>query len=246
MARNTNLRRGTSCLIALLGLLLMRAAPAEAVDLEDQGLHFSDERGGFHLLSVTGTGSIGDPITVTEEMTGPSAPILIIRGLSAGFGNRVNSFHTAAFAMTKIIINRTDKVWQSYRIELREVETRPSDYSDGLSFGQNSAVAKDFTASPNFPDVERIFEPEDSITYTGGEVPPGGSAILQFVISDMSPIHEFYLFQQPTAPISQRDAPPHEAGPMRQAGHPMPHRPRSPDNPVAIAAVIAGSRRSGF
>lgn len=247
MARNTNLRQGTGCcLILLLGLLLIGAVPASAVDIEDQGLHFSDERGGFRLLSVTGTGTIGDPITVTEEMTGPSAPVLIIRGFSARFGNRVNSFHTAAFAMTKIVINRTDKIWHSYRVELREVETRPSDYGDGLSFGQNSAVAKDFTASPSFTDIERVFEPEDSITYGGGSVPPGGTAILQFVISDMSPINEFYLLQQPTAPISQREAPPQQrtAG-LRRADRPLPRRPRLPAS-MAVEGWVATGRRGGL
>jgi hypothetical protein len=184
-----------------------RTAPAAAVVLEVQGLSFSDEKGGFRLLSVTGSGTPQDPITVTEDVTGPQSPVLVIRGFSNDFGNLTGSFHTAGFAMRKIIINHTDKTWRSYRIELREVETRTSNYEDGLSFGQSAAIADSYTQSPQYPDAKRVYEPEDSITFGGGSIPPGGTVMLQFVITDMSPVHLFYLFQEPLEPISQLDQP---------------------------------------
>lgn len=215
MHRHPILRQAFILLVAASCLSALVPRRAAAVDLLDQGLDFSDERGGFRLVSVTGSGTIDDPITVTEEVTGPNDPILIIRGFSSAFGNRINSFHTAAFAMRKIAINRTDKTWRSYRVELREVETRHSDYSDGLSFGQSASVSDDFTSSSVFAASQRVNEPEDSITFTNGLVPPGGKAVMQFIISDMSPVHQFYLFQEPAEPISQLEVP---APDRRQAG----------------------------
>ncbi len=44
------------------------------------GLTFSDELGGFRLISVSGTGSILDPIVIVEEITGVGPTILVIRG----------------------------------------------------------------------------------------------------------------------------------------------------------------------
>jgi hypothetical protein len=193
--------------IAASSILVWRAEFAVATELQDQGLSFSDEKGGFRLLSVTGSGTPQDPITVTEEVTGPAAPVLVIRGLSAAFGNLTGTFHLAGFAMKKIVINRTDKTWRSYRVELREVENRTSNYEDGLSFGQSAARADSYTRSPTFTNAERVYEPEDSITFNGGVVPPGGTAILQFIITDMSPVHTFYLFQEPVQPITERRLP---------------------------------------
>jgi hypothetical protein len=198
--------------LALAGLLIAACLgapvmPAMANMLQTQGLSFSDEKGGFRLVSVTGRGTLDDPITVTEDVTGPQSPVLVIRGFSSDFGNPAGSFHTAGFAMRKIIINHTDKTWRSYRIELREVETRTSNYEDGLSFGQNAAIADSYTQSPQFPDAKRVYEPEDSITYGGAAIPPGGTVMLQFVVTDMSPVHQFYLFQEPLEPISQLDMP---------------------------------------
>lgn len=193
--------------IAWLSMLSVLTASAAAIEISVQGLSFSDEKGGFHLISVTGQGTPEDPITITEEVTGPAEPVLVIRGFSASFGNRTRSFHTASFAMKKVAINHTNKPWRSYRVELREVETRPSNYEDGLSFGQGTAVADSFTKSPIFPDAERINEPEDSITFSGNEVPPGGTATMFFIVSDMSPVHRFFLLQHPTDLISEKEMP---------------------------------------
>lgn len=178
-----------------------------AVELTDQGLSFSDERGSFRLVSVTGTGTPEDPITVTEEVIGPGQPILIIRGFGMEFGNPAHTFHSTGFAMKKIAINHTGKAWGSYRVELREVETRHSNYGDGLSFGQGDAGASTYASSTTFPESNITYEPEDSVTFSGAEVPPGGTAVMQFVITDMSPVHQFFLFQQPTEPLAQRDMP---------------------------------------
>jgi hypothetical protein len=193
--------------IASISALPLMTSIAAATELTDQGLSFSDEKGGFRLLSVTGTGTRDDPITVTEDVTGPGNPVLIIRGFGAEFGERAGSFHTTGFAMKKVVINHTGKTWGSYRVELREVETRQSNYGDGLSFGQGDAGAEAYAASQPFADVLRTYEPADSVTFSNGLVSPGAAATLSFVVTDMSPVHQFFLFQQPTESIVERKAP---------------------------------------
>ncbi|MBL8708230.1 MAG: hypothetical protein JNL25_03460, partial [Rhodospirillaceae bacterium] len=151
-----------SGLAVLAALLAGRPESAQAEVIVHQGLQFSDEEGGFTLLSVSGTGTLDDPIVVVEEVAATRNITLVIRGFSRGFGNRVGTQHVSAFAMKKIVINRSDRLWRNFQMELREVSTRRSPYSDGLSFGQNSTIGEGYTAS-SFPHTQRFDEPEDSL-----------------------------------------------------------------------------------
>jgi hypothetical protein len=182
-------------------LLLAIGAAARADPVTVEGLTFSDELGSFRLVSVTGKGSLEDPFVVREEITGPKDPTLVIKGFSHDFGNRVGTQHTAAFAMVKMVVNKTDKTWQGFQVELREIQNRPSTYEDGLSFGQASQLADDYVQS-SMPNVQRLDEPEDSLGFGGASIPPGGEATFRFIISDMSPIYRFYLVQRPQQPLS--------------------------------------------
>jgi hypothetical protein len=179
--------------------------PAYAVEITQEGLTFSDEGGGFTLKSVTGKGTLDDPFVVVEEVSGPREAVLTISGLKQ-VGNRIGSHHIAGIAMTKIAINRSDDTWMNYQLELREVPTRHSPYEDGLSFAQNTVIAGAFTAS-SFPTMQRLDEPQDTLGFSGKSVAPGERAEFSFLITDMSPIGKFYLFQQPMQPVS--DAAPH-------------------------------------
>ncbi|HEY4164832.1 MAG TPA: hypothetical protein VGM59_17320, partial [Dongiaceae bacterium] len=154
-----------------------------------------------------GKGTLKDPFVLREEVTGPGDPMLVIRGFSRNFGNRVGTQHTAAFALTKIVVNKMDKAWAGYQIELREVETRHSTYQDGLSFGQGSQLADDYVTS-SLPHSQRLDEPEDSLGFGGATIPPGAEASFSFIVSDMSPIDRFYLLQRPLQPLSELTAPP--------------------------------------
>ena len=49
--------------------LTVSASPAPAEEFTAGGLRFSDELGGFRLISVTGSGTASDPIVVVEEIT---------------------------------------------------------------------------------------------------------------------------------------------------------------------------------
>lgn len=176
------------------------SVPVLAVEITQNGLTFSDSEGGFTLKGVTGSGTLDDPFIVVEEVTGPRDAVLTISGLK-GVGNRIGSHHIAGIAMTKIVVNRSEDTWQNYQLELREVPTRHSPYEDGLSFAQNTVIAGAFTAS-SFPSMQRLDEPQDTLGFSGKTVSPGESAEFSFLITDMSPIGKFYLFQQPLQPVS--------------------------------------------
>jgi hypothetical protein len=181
---------------------LLWAGTALGVEITQEGLSFSDEGGGFTLKSVTGRGSLDDPYVIVEDVVGPRQAVLVIRGLKQ-VGNRIGTHHIAGVAVTKIVFNRSKDIWQNYQMELREVETRHSPYEDGLSFAQNTVLAGAFTAS-SFPDLQRFDEPQDTLGFSGKSVPPGDSAQFSFLITDMSPVDKFYLFQEPLQPVSER------------------------------------------
>ena len=194
-----------ACLAASLVLGLALASPALATEITLAGMSFSDEGGGFTLKSVTGRGTLDDPFVVIEEVTGPRQAVLVIRGLKQA-GNRIGTHHIAGIAVNKIVINRSKDVWQNYQMELREVTTRHSPYEDGLSFAQNTVLAGAFTAS-SFPDLQRYDEPQDTLGFSGSTVAPGQSAQFSFLITDMSPVEKFYLYQEPLQPVSELDRP---------------------------------------
>src|SRR5262245_61697139 len=103
-------------------VLLCFVAPVSggAQPLAREGLVFSDELGGFTIRALSGSGTEEDPFVLVEDVTGSTGAVLVIRGLSPAFGNRIATQHVAGFALTKIVTNRTTQVWRSYNLELRE------------------------------------------------------------------------------------------------------------------------------
>lgn len=186
---------------ALAGLTVIAPAMAEPVTVE--GITFSDELGGFTLVSVTGRGRPDDPFVVVEEVTDPGEVVLVIRGLNGAFGNRIGSQHLVGFAMTKVTINRTDAAWDEYELELREILDSHSPYGDGLSFGQAAPIGRPFRSSA-FSRNREVDEPYDSISFWDGSVEIGKAASFRIVITDMSPVSEFYLVQQPLHPVARQ------------------------------------------
>jgi hypothetical protein len=67
-------------------------------------------------------------------------------------------------------------------------------------------LAGAFTAS-SFPDLQRYDEPQDTLGFSGSTVAPGQSAQFSFLITDMSPVEKFYLYQEPLQPVSDLDRP---------------------------------------
>ena len=190
------------CLAALAAALLVCVAPpASAGTITLEGLTFSDELGGFVLVEGHGSGRLDDPFVLVEEITGDRPAILIIRGLSPDFGNRIGSHHAAGFALTKVVRNGTDQSWSAYNLELREIVTQHSPYEDGLSFGQASEAGRPFV-SDRYSAVAEHDEPYDGVSFSGGLVRPGETAVFSFVVTDALPKPLIYLLQKRGAPIA--------------------------------------------
>lgn len=197
----------------LMAAILMVASPGATQPMTTEGITFSDAGGGFTIVAVSGSGSSDDPFIVVEQITGPSAAVLIIEGLSSAFGNRVGTLHPTGLALRKIIHNRTPFVWSFVDFELQQTLGLSSDYLDGLSFGQGSSSGRPFTSS-RFGEINEMTEPLDSITFHGGTLRPGESAVFNFVITDTTPIQRFYLVQRPSRPIARAGRPDDNGQPM--------------------------------
>ena len=176
-------------------------ASAEPVTLG--GVTFSDERGGFTIRSASGSGTYEDPFLVVEEITDPEGAVLVIRGAEQDIGNRIGTLHQTGFALTKIVTNGTGEAWSLFELELEELYGTPSDYYDGLSFGQSAQLRRPFL-SDRFEVNETLNEPHDELRFREGSVIPGDRVTLTFVVTDATPVPEFYLLQRPSRLISAR------------------------------------------
>ena len=187
-------------------LLMGSSAWADSVTLD--GLTFSDELGGFRLLSASGSGTPDDPFVVVEEVTAPEQVVLTIRGsLAARPGrlahNRIGSDHPFGYALRKVVINRTDSVWTGYDVELQQPLALASTQDDGLSFGEGSAFQR--YAHADLFQVARVMQkPLDGIAFSMGDVPPGGRIALDFVITDIQERPAIYLAQRRPWVVSGR------------------------------------------
>jgi hypothetical protein len=195
--------RGGIVFLAAAALSLGGGA-AMAAPMTAAGITFSDELGGFTIISVSGSGSLADPFVVVEEVTGPQEAVLVISGFSSAFGNRVGTHHLTGFALRKLVINRTADVWNLFELELRETLAHRSPYGDGLSFGQASMVGRPFTSSA-FTLNNEIDEPYDSVAFRDGTVPPNEAVSFELIVTDTSPVSPFLLLQQPTRIVARFD-----------------------------------------
>lgn len=158
------------------------------------GFSFSDELGGFRLVSASGAGTQRDPIVVVEEIAEVAPITLVIRQLGRKRGAPYETF--APLYLAKVVLNRSNRIWAGFELELQEILGEPSIYTDGLSFNQFGAASPD-VRSDSFGGHNRIFEPYDRIRFDGGHVNPEASARFDVVITDPTPRREFYLVQDP-------------------------------------------------
>lgn len=181
---------------ALGGALLagLEPAGAGAAEFFAGGYSFSDELGGFRLVSASGEGTLSDPIVVVEEIEEAAPITLVIRRHLRLDDPRRPGY--APLVLEKVVVNRSLRVWAGFEMELQEILKRPSVYGDGLSFNQFGAQPPDVTAD-SFADNERLYEPYDRIRFSNGHVDPEATVRFRFIITDPTPLLEFYLVQDP-------------------------------------------------
>ena len=178
-----------------MAMFIAATAPASvctAAEFRAGGYSFSDELGGFRVLSATGKGTQDEPAIVVEELYAVAPVTLVIRNHDLVSGRPLQ----AQLVLIKHVRNRSNRVWAGFEMELQELLGKPSVYSDGLSFKQFAAAGDD-VSSDSFEQNQRSFEPYDRIEFLKGHVDPGATAEFKTSITDPTPTSTFYLLQEP-------------------------------------------------
>jgi hypothetical protein len=195
----------------LTGLIAALAplADAAAGTWEAGAFFFSDEQGGFEILSVTGTGVEADPVVVTERFTSPEPATLTIRLGPDAASDFVR------LSIVIVAINQSRRNWVGFDLELQEELRQPSVYVDGLSFDQMHVFTDRVFRSDRFSVFSDLSEPYDRVRFEGGHVDHGDRVQMRFFITDVTPRQTFYLLQEPqflSAALPRSPETKHEAG----------------------------------
>jgi hypothetical protein len=181
---------------ASLAACVFAAERAAGAELSAGGFAFSDELGGFTLISASGAGTPDDPIVIVEEIDEVAPITLVVRRLAPSEGGAGAREAIAPLSLVKVVANRSQRVWAGFEIELQEILRKPSVYADGLSFNQYATRAPD-VSSDVFLENDRVFEPFDRVRFQTGHVDPEGSARFVLTITDPTPTATFYIVQDP-------------------------------------------------
>ncbi|MHA1548468.1 MAG: hypothetical protein ACTSYE_06000 [Alphaproteobacteria bacterium] len=187
------IRAGTAALVAIV-----HGGTVSAEPLASGPYAFSDELGGLHLKSVTGSGSADDPIILVEEFFNTGPAVLTIRRLDAEptSPGGLPAPPAPILYIQKRVINQSRRAWLGFELELQETRGETSTYSDGLSFDQ-IGKRQDRVHADLFRHGERTFEPADRLLFHGGAVDHGQTLNLSLVVTDTSPANLFFLVQSP-------------------------------------------------
>lgn len=181
--------------------LVLPAEPVWTAPITLGGLTFSDELGGVVLHAGWGSGTSDDPFVLVEEINDEGPAVLVIRGLKERLGDPLRGAGQAGFALRKIVTNRTGRTWAAFELELRERLEEPSSYEDGLSFGQATWASRAFAAD-RFKTVSMTDEPLDAVVFSDGLVFPGETVTVTAMITDYTPLPEFFLLQRREGPVA--------------------------------------------
>lgn len=188
------------CVAAGLG-----GAPAQAQETEWRAgpYAYSDEKGGFLIRAISGQGTQADPVVITKELTAATPVTLVIRTREV-LRPRVFEDHAIAngFIHLEIVaLNNSGLPWVEFEFELQEHAGEPSTYGDGLSFDQ---IGRDDAAvfSDRYRAFMRDFEPADRLRFHDGVTDPLATARFRFLITDVTPISQFYLVLDPRIPTT--------------------------------------------
>ncbi|TPI15354.1 hypothetical protein FJW06_08085 [Mesorhizobium sp. B4-1-3] len=157
---------------------------------------FSDERGGFLIRSVSGTGTRSDPVILGEEMETADPVILTIRARQP-----TANFTEGILYLRIVALNGSGHPWVDFMFELQSIMNQPSVFGDGLSFDQTHTPS-DFISSDSFARYDRQLEPFDRLRFLEGHVDTHRQASFDFLITDFNPKSIFYLLQDPGIPAS--------------------------------------------
>jgi hypothetical protein len=195
-----------SLALALSALFTATAVQGQVFDTPAQAppppYAFSDELGGFSLITVDGIGTRDDPVRIGQIFRTASPVTLVIRATRPinPFG-RPEDYSTGTIHMVLDITNETGIPWIGFELELQERFEQPSVYGDGLSFDQRQ-LAHDGATSNAFANAHYDFEPYDRLLFEEGALNPNNRAEFRFLITDMTPIRTFYVRLDPRIPAS--------------------------------------------
>lgn len=229
-------------------------SPADCAEFAAGAFQFSDELGGFRILSISGAGTSSDPIVLEEEIFVTEPVTLVIRRRPETIQQGMQS---ESLSLTKIVRNSTHRVWGAFELELRELRERPSGDADGLSFSQMDVQASD-VSSDRFARNHRSFRPYDSIRFVAGHVDPETFVRFSVLITDTTPAELFYLLQDPQLLAARQHGPPggymfanattglrrNSKSPtsrIHSKRRPFPWQQKQPDGPVYRRDITAGS-----
>ncbi|MBD0415875.1 hypothetical protein [Oryzicola mucosus] len=163
---------------------------------------FSDELGGFRLLSVTGDGTVESPFVIRQELVSASPVTLTIRAERPIRAFDTSGRYANGFMHMRVeLLNNSGHSWIEFEFELQEAEGVPSTFGDGLSFDQRQRDGSTI-GSETFARFNRAFEPYDQLRFSQGKVDPLESAGFRFLVTDYTPRWTFYLVQDPRIPSS--------------------------------------------
>lgn len=163
---------------------------------------FSDELGGFRIISASGTGTREDPLVIREELESSSPVTLTMRTIRPIRPLDSSGFYANGIMFMRIeALNNSGQAWVEFEFELQELEGKPSDFGDGLSFDQRRSDSANISSNC-FSRYSRDFEPYDRLRFTEGKVDPSEVADFSFLVTDYTPRWRFYLVQDPRIPSS--------------------------------------------
>ena len=194
---------GSAAFLLVLGLQAPAQGPVAAHKPLVAGAYsFSDELGGFRILSASGTGGSKDPFVISQEMDSATAVTMVIRSVLPirpyDFSGR---FANGFLHMRIEILNNSQLPWLEFEFELQERFGEPSVFGDGLSFDQRRTDSETISSS-SFLQFSRAFEPYDRLLFRDGKIDYLETGSFGFLLSDFTPRWEFFLVQDPRIPAS--------------------------------------------
>lgn len=185
--------------IAVSALMLAANAMASEPPLT-AGYEFSDEKGGFRIIHASGLGTQSDPIVLRFVISSHQPSTLVIRATRP-----INPFaHPRTHATGTLYFdiraqNQTGQPWVATEFELQENWQRPSMFGDGLSFDQRREGEKAFSANA-YATYRLDFEPYDRLLFEDGVVNPQATGQFSLLVTDLTPVKEFFLQFDPQVP----------------------------------------------